>query len=293
MRGSKVLPFTIPKSEKASITVQRDRQESFYGHLHQHPETQLSLIISGSGTLFCGNTLIPFQPDSLICVRGDKPHLFRSEPTDGEHVERISIFFLESWWSALCELTPEISRLQMPFQEDWAGWYLSDVDLSIFNLMDGLDQGASAAKFEQFVALISKISRQKVHPIRESATRPNYRGEDSDRMSQIIEYTMNNYQQPIYLADIADKIALTPSSFCKYFKKRTGKSYVQFLNEIRCEAARNLLSQELELSMPEIALKSGYNSMANFNRQFKKYQGMSPSNYRKVKVIPTLDGVSY
>ncbi|WP_374957772.1 helix-turn-helix domain-containing protein [Gilvibacter sp.] len=293
MIGSKVLPFTIPKSETASITVQHDRELQFYKHLHQHPETQLSLIINGSGTLFCGNTLIPFAPYSLICVRGRQPHLFRCEPIKGQVFERISVFFLEEWLASICEVTPEISSLQNSFKSESSGWYLSDIDLGIFNQFEALSQAKSAARFQQFIALLAALSNQKIQTISELGQPKNYRGEDSDRMSKIIEYTMNHYREPIYIEQVADKIALTPSSFCKYFKKRTGKSYVQFLNEIRCEAASNLLIQDLEMEMPAIAERCGYNSIANFNRQFKKYQGSSPSAYRKLKAIPTLNGVSY
>lgn len=293
MIGSKVLPFTIPKSETASITVQHDREFQFYKHLHQHPETQLSLIINGSGTLFCGNTLVPFAPYSLICVRGGQPHLFKSEPTEGQVLERISVFFLEEWLTSICKVTPEISGLQKSFKSESSGWYLSDIDLSISNQFEALSRAKSAGRFQQFIALLAAIGNQKIQPINNLGKPKNYRGEDSDRMSKIIEYTMNHYREPIYIAQVADKIALTPSSFCKYFKKRTGKSYVQFLNEIRCEAASNLLIQDLELDMPAIAERCGYNSIANFNRQFKKYQGSSPSAYRKLKAIPTLNGVSY
>lgn len=293
MIGSKVLPFTIPKSETASITVQHDRELQFYKHLHQHPETQLSLIINGSGTLFCGNTLVPFTPYSLICVRGGQPHLFRCELIEGQILERISVFFLEDWLVNICEATPEISSLQKSFESESSGWHLSDIDLSITNQFEALSRAKSTVRFQQFIALLTAIGNQKIQTINKLGQPKDYRGEDSDRMSKIIEYTMNHYREPIYIAQVADKIALTPSSFCKYFKKRTGKSYVQFLNEIRCEAASNLLIQDLEMEMPAIAERCGYNSIANFNRQFKKYQGSSPSTYRKLKAIPTLNGVSY
>lgn len=292
MINNRVLPFTIPKSDKASVLVQKDKEKLFYGHLHQHPETQLSLILNGRGTLFCGNTIVPFEPYSLVCIHGGQPHLFRSDPDSDGFSERISVFFLESWLSAIIKMTPELNSLQKLFDQKGTGWIIADLDLSLIHPIDRLLQLVDVEKIQGFIEIMRRLSRAKISHLGDSTLAPSYNRDDSDRMSRIVEYTMNNYKQAIYLEEVADKIALTPSSFCKYFKKRTGKSYFQFLNEIRCESARNLLVQDLEMSMPQVAESSGFNSIANFNRQFKKYQGMSPRDYRQLKVLPTLGEVS-
>lgn len=292
MTNIKVLPFTIPKSDKAAVLVQKDREKRFYGHLHQHPETQLSLILNGRGTLFCGNAVVPYEPYSLVCIYGGQPHLFRSDPDSPDHSERITIFFLKAWLSQLIDITPELEAIKDLFEQAGTGWILPEADLSLIHPFDRLLQVNSIQKLQGFIEILRRISRFEPMSLGDSTAVRNYNSDDSDRMSRIIEYTMNHYQNPIALGQVADKIAMTPSSFCKYFKKRTGKSYFQFLNEIRCESARNLLVQDAELSMPQIAEASGFNSIANFNRQFKKYQGMAPRDYKKLKVLSTLGGVS-
>ena len=292
MTKIKVLPFTIPKSDKAAIQVQKDKEPKFYGHLHEHPETQLSLILNGRGTLFCGNAVIPYQPYSLVCIYGGQPHLFRSDPEGEGYSERITIFFMDSWLDQLMEITPEMNSLNGLFNQAGTGWYIAEADLALIHPFDRLLQLDSIQRLQGFIEILRRISRFNPTILGDSGVKSNYNKDDSNRMSRIVEYTMNHYQQPIALTEVADKIALTPSSFCKYFKKRTGKSYVQFLNEIRCESARNLLVQDTELSMPQIAEASGFNSIANFNRQFKKYQGMAPRDYRRLKVLPTAGGVS-
>ena len=287
-----VLPFRIPKSERASIIVQKDKENHFYGHLHEHPETQLSLILRGSGTLFCGNAVVPYQAYSLVCIYGSQPHLFRSDPESEEGCERISVFFLRSWLNEMIKLTPELNQLGAHFNNEGTGWIISDLDLSLIHPFDRLLQLNSVQLLQGFLEVLRRTSRFSPTLLGSSSPLGNYSGRDSDRMSQIVEYTMNHYKESIYLEEVAGKIAMTPSSFCKYFKKRTGKSYFHFLNEIRCEAARNLLAQDMEMSMPQVADSSGFNSIANFNRQFKKYQGMSPRDYRRLKVLPTLGGAS-
>jgi transcriptional regulator GlxA family with amidase domain len=76
---------------------------------------------------------------------------------------------------------------------------------------------------------------------------------------------------------------MTKNAFCKYFKKRTNKTYVTFLNEIRVEHATRLLEKHVDLPIVEIAELSGFNNLSNFNRQYKKVKGYIPSFVRKRK----------
>jgi AraC-like DNA-binding protein len=104
-------------------------------------------------------------------------------------------------------------------------------------------------------------------------------------MSAVMEYTMNNYHTQISLETIAMVAAMTKNAFCKYFKKRTNKTYFRFLNELRVENASKLLLSDMDLSIAEIADKSGFNNISNFNRQFKTVKHIVPSEYRKIKAI--------
>ena len=97
----------------------------------------------------------------------------------------------------------------------------------------------------------------------------------------IMEYTMNNYEKDITLERIAMVASMTKNAFCKYFKKRTNKTYFRFLNELRIENACKLLLSNEDYSIAEIADKSGFNNISNFNRQFKSIKLMVPSEYKQ------------
>ena len=73
---------------------------------------------------------------------------------------------------------------------------------------------------------------------------------------------------------------MTSPAFCNYFKKRTKKTYIAFLNEIRIGAACQKLIQT-DNNVSEIYFASGYNTIANFNSQFLKIKKTTPLNYRK------------
>jgi AraC-like DNA-binding protein len=108
-----------------------------------------------------------------------------------------------------------------------------------------------------------------------------YSDNEGARMRNVFEFTMNNFENDISLDAISEVANMTKNAFCKYFKKRTNKTYVQFLNELRIENACKLLLSNNDHSIVEIAELSGYNNISNFNRQFKVFKNVSPSKFRK------------
>ncbi len=96
----------------------------------------------------------------------------------------------------------------------------------------------------------------------------------------IIAYLNEHYSEQISLAQICQKVNLTPTYFCRYFKSQFKKSFIEYLNYIRIEKACVLL-KSTTLSILTIALEVGYHNVSYFNRQFKSIMLISPKNYRK------------
>ena len=103
---------------------------------------------------------------------------------------------------------------------------------------------------------------------------------EGNRLSKVIFFISENYDQDITLENMADIASMTVPSFCRYFKKRTNKTFVQFLNEYRIGKACVLLVEN-KLSVTEIWYELGFNSSSNFNKIFKKIYQCTPMEYRK------------
>jgi len=103
---------------------------------------------------------------------------------------------------------------------------------------------------------------------------------DSERINKVIDYLMDNYQREIKLDDIAELVNLNKSSFCRYFKYRTHKTFSQFLNEIRIAHACKLLVEN-ETTISEVCYETGYNNISHFNREFKRITGLTAKAYSK------------
>ena len=93
---------------------------------------------------------------------------------------------------------------------------------------------------------------------------------------------MEHYDEPISLSEISGVAAMTKNAFCKYFKRKTNKTYVQFLNELRVEQACKLLRDKPELNIAEIAERCGFQNISNFNRQFRAIKKMTPSEIQHI-----------
>ncbi|PTT17563.1 hypothetical protein DBR27_01255 [Flavobacterium sp. HMWF030] len=106
----------------------------------------------------------------------------------------------------------------------------------------------------------------------------------NDRLAEVFQYVKSNYKEEISLDEIAKIANLTPTSFCRMFKSKTKKPFVEYLNEIRVSNACKYLI-ETDLGISEIAYECGYKTASNFNKLFKKLIGTTPKEYRKNALV--------
>lgn len=276
----KVLPFKIPKPDHNAFVFQDDKAIEFYDKLHQHEEIQISFIVSGEGSLIIGDTINQYKSGDILIIDGNLPHVFKSESNAIES-HMMSLFFTRvSFGQAFFDL-PEFNELKSFFNRCKHGFKVTSKQKQIRQLFLNLE---FASKLNQFMALIEIMklaSECKYSSLSSFIYNKIYTDNEGERMRNVMEFTINNFNQDISLKSIATIANMTKNAFCKYFKKRTNKTYIQFLNELRIEHATKLLQNNPDLSIAEIAEKSGFNNISNFNRQFKSLKNMRPSNFRK------------
>jgi AraC-like DNA-binding protein len=104
--------------------------------------------------------------------------------------------------------------------------------------------------------------------------------EDKYRMEIIFRYVMQEFPHKIHLEEIASLVNLTPPSFCRFFKSRTTKVFSSFVNEVRIgNSCKMFIENKYDIS--QVCYLSGFNYLSNFNRQFKKIKGMTPSEFQQ------------
>jgi len=275
----KVLPFKIPKPDFDALVYQEDQGHVFYDKLHQHEEIQLSFIVEGEGTLIVGDTINYYKQGDVFIIGSNIPHVFKSDiMTSSSHM--LSLFFTKTSFGEIFFELEELQDLNLFFKRTTHGFKLTTSKKVISKLFLELRK---ASKFDQFILFLKILKIASISNYKSLSSFINdkkYNDNEGKRMRAVFEYTITNYDNDISLEDISEVANMTKNAFCKYFKKRTNKTYFQFLNELRIENACKLIQTEKDLSVSEIAYISGFKNISNFNRQFKSLKKLSPTAFR-------------
>ncbi|MEZ4797264.1 MAG: AraC family transcriptional regulator [Flavobacteriaceae bacterium] len=281
----KVLPFQIPKPEHDALIYQEDKELVFYDKFHQHKEIQISFIAQGEGTLIVGDAINYYKKDDVLAIGSNLPHVFKSDASTNKTSEMLTLFFTKTAFGEHFFELEELRELRSFFRKVDHGIKLSPKSKKMKSLFLQLKDSSKFQRFLIFLELLKLLSKSKSQPLSSFIYDKKYTDSEGKRMQDIMDFTMQNYHKQISLDDISQVSAMTKNAFCKYFKKRTNKTYFRFLTELRIEHACKLLASNDTLSIAEIADVSGFNNISNFNRQFKFIKQLSPSTYKKTKAV--------
>lgn len=286
----KILPFKIPKTSQESFRLQVDHQQHFYDYLHQHPEVQMTLIIESEGKLIAGDYIGTFRPGNIFLIGANLPHVFRNDPKyyrdeEGTTAHMISVFFeWQSFGEKFLSL-PEMKALNEFARLSERGLLIKDpVCNRVSQLMKQLFRTTDMDRFIVLLKILNILaSTTDVTPLASSGIYHEFDEIDGKKLDSVYRFTMNEFHRKIHLEEVADIANMTVNSFCRYFKRRTRKSYVDFLTEIRIGQACKLLQQK-DLSISQICFEVGFSNLSNFNRKFRELSGLTPSEFRKYQV---------
>lgn len=284
----KVLPFEVPKNANESFRVQVDDVPFFYDTLHKHPEIQITYIYRGSGMVYCGDYLKRFKEDELYVLGSDQPHLFKCSKSFYEkgspNAYSVSLFFNRNSLGDGFFQIPEASALSSFIERSQRGMVLKGEHAQEFySMFREIRSLEGTEKLLAFLKILNRCSESKAFlPLAKQVDQHSVSDKEGKRMNDVIQFTLVEYYRSIELEEVAEVAKMTKQAFCRFFKKRTRKTYFTFLNETRVANACIQL-EDLDYSIVQVAYQSGYNNLSNFNRMFKRITGRSPSEYRKLK----------
>ncbi len=281
----KVYPFKIPKPENNTLIYQEDIELVFYDKLHQHDEIQISFIEKGNGTLLIGDRIYNYKSNDVFVIGSNLPHAFKSDTNTNVESKMLSLFFTENSFGASFFSLNEFSEINNIFPKSLQGLIVKNNKETIITLFKRLKKATKLERFILFLEVLKIVSKSKTEPLSNFIYLKSFSDVEGKKLREVFDYTLENYKNSIYLEDIANVANMTKNAFCKYFKKRTNKTYISFLTEIRIENACKLLIDDMDLSISEIAYTSGFNNISNFNRKFKEIKKISPLHYRRKKGV--------
>jgi AraC-like DNA-binding protein len=273
--------------EHSAFVVKELVATSFDKNWHFHPEYQLFLVLEGRGTRFVGDDMRSFKANDLVFTGPNLPHLWRN---DQEYFEKdsqlmtkgIVVYFPEDFLGNHLVEKEEFEELNNLLKRASLGLEVIGKTNELIKIqMIDLVQKKGLERIIGLLQILVLMARStEVSTIVQAGYTNVNKESEKNRVSRVYEFVMDHFQQDIKQEEVAALINMTSSSFSRYFKSRMNKSFSDFLSEVRISYACKLLHTE-NLNISEVSYESGFNTLSNFNRQFKERMGMTPKRYKK------------
>ncbi len=294
----------VPTEPSHSFSLRQDRIPNINNRWHYHAEVELIQFHRGRGTQFVGDNIKRFGPGDVVLVGANLPHYWRydnenfAEPSaDGPYAT--VIHFTENFWGDRFLNLPENKPLKSVLDRAKRGLLLTGQSgRETGEVINRLRQSEGPYRIMSLVECLLTIARaDEVTLLSSIGFQYALSDSENERINAIYEYSLRHFGRKISLDEIAAVADLVPNSFCRYFKSRTGKTYSQFLAEIRVGYACKMLI-EGQLGVKQVCFESGFNNANCFHQKFKSITGKSPQQYQQTftedrKMLNTTDQTKF
>ncbi|MBC7400442.1 MAG: helix-turn-helix transcriptional regulator [Mucilaginibacter sp.] len=288
----------VPKSgipDSKSFVIKEIHAPYFDPTFHMHPEFQLTYVIEGEGTRFVGDNVKSFTHGDMVLTSPNLPHVWRSDNSYFEKKSTLTtgvivIYFHDHFLGETVHQKDEMESLSRLFKNAERGLEITGATkrAAIKMMLALLDLKGMGSIIQLLKILDLLASSNDCHIITHNHSVALNTEAETHRMNKVYEYVMNNFKNKISLAHVAAIANMTPTSFSRYFSSRVNKSFSDFLKEIRIEHACKLLKEE-KMNIEVIGYECGFQTLSNFNKQFKMVIGKQPHHYRSEYLKVTVD----
>jgi AraC-like DNA-binding protein len=244
---------------------------------HYHPEYELTFIANGSGVRFVGDNYETFEKNDLVLLGSSIPHTWTSEPFIDQISSAVVVQFSEEFITHFINLY-DFKMIKKMLELSSKGIYFKPFDTLIQKIFT-LTNESEVKQIATFLDVLDDLSKLPFRTLASEFYAPKINHQNESRINKIFNYLKFNFHKNKSIEEMAAMIHLTPSAFCRFFKKTTGKTFSDYINEIRIGKACNLLT-ETDYPINEIANQIGYGNLAYFNRIFLKKKFCTPKQYR-------------
>jgi AraC-like DNA-binding protein len=268
-----------------SLNVKVDVNETLSSSYHYHPEIELILVRRSRGVRVIGTVRENFGENDLVLIGKNLPHAFFHDMyqdfTQENNPDAIVIQFNENFMGNDFLHLPEVKEINKLFSEARNGLSIANEGKeAIIPIMEQMPAMSAFDRMLSLLAILKTITKTNNRRLLVNEdNQPIDENTADERMYKILKYTQEQFHQDIKIEEVANLAIMTKESFCRYFKKQTKKTYIEFLIEFRIAQACKMI-QENKMSIKSIGFSCGFNSLSNFHHQFKKITKMSPLDYK-------------
>jgi AraC-like DNA-binding protein len=271
--NTKLLREITPLTQNDCFSVFSRIKNEFDFPLHFHDEIELNFIKNASGAKrVIGDHVEEIEDVELVLVGSNLQHGWFNNKCKGKKIHEITIQFHRDLFDEKFLQRNQMNFIKTLFQRASRGVLFSrETALSIMPRINDLTQKQGFDSVLELMSILHDLSiSRNFRTLSDASFNKEISSYNSRRIGKIMEHVNNNFGQ------IA---GMTEVSLSRFFKLRTGKTFVDTLNDIRLGHASRMLIETTQ-SINEIAYKCGFNNMSNFNRIFKKKKDSTPKEFR-------------
>lgn len=261
---------------------------------HFHPEVELLLTVRGGTHRRIGDNITALADGDLVLIGANLPHDFRNSREPGvpfRPVHAIVLQFRPDFLGASWLERNDMTRVQRLLQ--LAGHGLEITGATKKRVTQLMKRTPAARGIQRLILTLNILAilsaSRELRRIGSPGFSPEVQTTDRARMGMISAFIEERIAEPLYLRQVARHAGMSDVSLSRYFRSRTGKTFPAYLNELRVARVCRLLV-ETDATVTEIALSCGFDSMANFDHQFRRLRGSSPKSYRQHALRISVDG---
>lgn len=295
MINTELFKEVSPLSSKDCFILIERQKTNFNFPIHIHPECELNFIENAKGAQrIVGDSIEEIDEEELVLVTNPQlEHAWKDYRNVSKNIHEITIQFHPDLLTDTFLNKNQMISIRQLFRHAERGVAFSRESIAkVRPLLKTLTcENDSFYSLIKLLIILHELSIDK--GMRELSTgqfaaNVMHQHSSDESLGRVMDYLSRHYSEVIRLSEVAEMVNMSESSFCRFFKQHTSKSFIDFLTDIRLGAASRALIDS-SLSIAEIGYDCGFNNLSNFNRIFKKKKGVTPSefrdNYRKNKTI--------
>lgn len=254
---------------------------------HYHPAIEIMYITRGIGTRFVGDCIEQYEEGDVCMIGPNLPHEWRNDDAyfdkeSGLRATCICLFFKREIFDPNFIRLPEMNNIRDLIERSRRGLkFTGKSKLEITRFIRSSVNDVGVRKVRNLLTLLELMATSTEYELLASVGFTNsVNSEDFERFNKVYKFLVKNFATSIRLEEVSTLVGLTPTAFCRYFKERTKKTFVEYLNEMRIGYSKKLLLEN-KMKISTISGEVGFPNLSNFISQFKKVTGMSPSQFQK------------
>ncbi len=272
-----------PLTSSDCFTIFSRVKSEFDFPLHCHEELELNFIMNAKGAKrIVGDHIGEIDDMELVLVGSNLPHVWQTHKCNSKEIREITIQFHKDLFDEKLLRRNQLSFVRNLLERSAKGVLFSRQTIEqIAPRLGLLSQKQGFDSVLELMSILHDLSISRNMHTLSGATfsnaEPSY---NSRRIERAVEYMNQSFQKQITLTEVAKLANMTDVSFSRFFRNRTGITFMDSLLEMRLGHASRLLIDTTE-SVAEIAYNCGFNNISNFNRLFKKKKGCTPREFRE------------